>query len=149
VKAAYLHKFAGYVDWPPSAFPDAQAPIVLGVAGSERIYAELARVALGRPVQGRPVSVRRVTQPDQVNLCHVLFVSRELWKDPGPWLAAARDRPVALVTDAQRGTETGAILTFVEVQNRVRFEASLPAAERAGLKLSARLLAVAEKVAGP
>ena len=149
VKAAYLHKFAGYIDWPPAAFADPQAPIVIAVAGADRIYQELSRIARGRTVQARPVVVRRITRPDQIDPSHVLFVGRELWTDPAGWVERVKAHPIALVTDAPRGTQTGALLTLVEVEDRVRFEASLAAAERAGLKLSARLLAVADKVAPP
>jgi hypothetical protein len=55
------------------------------------------------------------------------------------------------VTDMAQGLERGAALVFVETESRLRFEASLPAAEQAGLRLSSRLLSVAERVvkAGP
>jgi hypothetical protein len=41
------------------------------------------------------------------------------------------------------------MLGLVPTGGRIRFEASPAAAERAGLKLSARLLAVAERVVNP
>ena len=40
------------------------------------------------------------------------------------------------------------VLDFVMADQRIRFEASLAAAERSGVKLSARLLAVAEDAFG-
>ena len=42
--------------------------------------------------------------------------------------------------------EAGSALNFVPVQDRLRFEASLRAVERAGLKVSSRLLALAQRV---
>jgi hypothetical protein len=36
VKAAYLYKFVGYVDWPDSAFVGPDMPIVIGVVGAIR-----------------------------------------------------------------------------------------------------------------
>jgi hypothetical protein len=33
VKAVFLFNFAQFVHWPPQAFPDAQAPLVIGVVG--------------------------------------------------------------------------------------------------------------------
>lgn len=49
----------------------------------------------------------------------------------------------------QRGRPRAAPLNFVVIGERVRFEAVPQAAERIGLKLSARLLAVAERIAAP
>jgi hypothetical protein len=148
VKAAYILKFGGYVDWPASAFRDDDAPLVVCVAGSDSVYDELARIAVGRPVQRRRVEVRRVRSPEQIGAAHVLFVGSEAWRDGGSWVQATRGKPIAVVTDAPRGLEAGALLAFVEVENRVRFEASVRAAELAHLQLSARLLAVAVRVYG-
>jgi hypothetical protein len=63
-----------------------------------------------------------------------------------PWVQSLRDRPLLLVTDGPGGLEVGGALSFVLVQDRLRFEASLPAIDRAGLKVSSRLLALAQRV---
>ncbi|HEX6997182.1 MAG TPA: YfiR family protein [Gammaproteobacteria bacterium] len=57
-----------------------------------------------------------------------------------------RDRPVLTVSDAPDGLERGAMVNFQLVGERVRFEVSLAAAQRAGLVLSSRLLASALRV---
>jgi hypothetical protein len=53
---------------------------------------------------------------------------------------------MVVTTDAPRGIDRGATLAFVHAWERVRFEVSLPAAAKSGVKVSARLLAVAERV---
>lgn len=152
LKAAYLHKFAGYVEWPPQALPAPGAPFVVGVAMAARVQAELQRIVPGRPVLGRPVLPRPMEarpSPDADHLpLHVLFVSHELGAGAAPMLAIYRHRPVLTVTDLPGGIEHGAILGFVEVERRVRFEASLANAQAAGLRLSSRLLTLAERVTG-
>ena len=42
--------------------------------------------------------------------------------------------------------DVGSVINFVLVDNRVRFEISVGNAERHGLKVSSRLLAVAQRV---
>jgi hypothetical protein len=64
----------------------------------------------------------------------------------GEVLAAVRDRPVLTVTDGVQGAADGAIINFVVVDDKVRFDVSLAAAGRAGLRISARLLTVARTV---
>lgn len=146
VEAAYVHKFVGYVEWPPRVFSSPGAPIVIGVVGSDRIYQLLSAIAAGRPVQGRQVEVRRLEQPER-NV-HLVFVGRDAWKDLATWTAASREQSMVVATDAPQGIERGATLGFVRSGQRVRFEASLAAAEQSGIKLSARLLGVAERVIG-
>jgi hypothetical protein len=145
VKAAYLYKFLAYVEWPPSALPSSDAPLVVGVAGADAVFAELQGVIAGRQVNGHPVSARRLKEGDSLDGLHMAFV--------GPRPGAARlieqlrSRPVLVVTET--GLASGGMLNFVAVDGRLRFEASPLAAERAGIKLSARLLGVAERVVSP
>jgi hypothetical protein len=42
--------------------------------------------------------------------------------------------------------DAGGIINFVTVDNRIRFEISVGNADRQGLKVSSRLLAVAQRV---
>jgi hypothetical protein len=148
VKAAYVYKFLGYVDWPVGAFAGDAAPLIIGVAGADAVYAELLRLVESRPPNGRPVVVRRLQRPEGVAETHLLFVGRDATPDVAAWVRAARGKPVAVVTDAPNGLDHGAVLTLRMVDDRVRFDASKTAAESHGLRLSARLLAVAERVVG-
>ena len=150
VKAAYLHKFAGYVDWPPKAFADPATPLVIGVVGAATVFAELARLVPGRAVHGRTVELRHLPAkgPAAADV-HIVFVGRDVGVDATAAVVAAyRGRPVLTVTDVPHGLDNGGILNFVEVDKRVRFEAAPAVAELGGLRLSSRLLAVAERVVG-
>ena len=147
VKAAYLYKFLSYVDWPASAFAAPDAPQVIGVMGNDELLAELQRVVAGRVVNGHPLVATKIVPGDSVELLHVLYIGRSA--RAGPAMRSVAGRPVLTVTDSPGGLGEGGVLNFVLVQGRVRFEASLPAAERAGVKLSSRLLAVAERVVTP
>ena len=149
VKAAYLQKFTGYVDWPPKALADAASPFVIGIVGADTVLAELARLVPGRPAQGRAVEVRRLPAAAPASDVHVVFIGREVGAEATvALLAAYRGRPVLTVTDRPGGLESGAVLNFVELDHRVRFEAAPALAELDGLRLSSRLLAVAQRVSG-
>jgi hypothetical protein len=147
VKAAYLFRFLGYVDWPPNALGAADAPLVIGVYGADAVFAELQRVLPGRNLQGRPLQARRLAAPDApLEGVHVVFVGEPGSAALAGWAARLRERPVLLVSADPAGLRAGAMLNFVLVQGRVRFEAAPFQAERSGLKLSSKLLAVAERV---
>ena len=149
VKAAYLHKFAGYVDWPDKAFRDPAAPFVIGVVGARDVLAELTRLVAGRSLLGRPIEVRRLPAAGPANDVQVVFVGADVGVEAtAAILAAYRGRPVITVTDTPRGLDAGAVLNFVERDRRIRFEAAPSIAELGGLRLSSRLLAVAEHVVG-
>lgn len=144
VKAAYLFKFLAYVEWPDRALPPGATPLVVAVAGADEVLAELKTLVAGRSVDGHPVVVRRLGESDGVEGIHAVFVGRAATLPA--WVNKLRDLPVLIVTDAPRGLEAGGMLGLVPADGRIRFEAAPLAAQRVGLKLGARLLAVAERV---
>src|SRR5690606_2517048 len=74
VKAAYLYKFAAYVDWPPAVFEGPDSAFTIAVMEDERLAAELAAVTEGRSVRGRPIRTRRLAADDPLADVHVLFL---------------------------------------------------------------------------
>jgi hypothetical protein len=145
VKAAYVYRFLAHVDWPPSAFATPDEPVAIGVAGADEVGEELQRVVAGRQVNGRAVTARRVADDEPLEGLHVLFIGRTV-RQPARLVERLRGRPVLIVMDSASGLEAGAMLSLVPVGGRIRFEASPMSAERVGLKLGARLLALAERV---
>lgn len=146
VKAAFLYKFGSFVEWPAAAFRGAGDPLVVGVFGDEAVAAELQQLAAGRRVAGRPLEVRRVRGAGELHGLHILFVGGRRRSRMREVLAAVRG-PVLTVSDAPVDGEP-AVLHFLPEGGRVRFGASLTAAQARGVQLSAKLLAVAHHVEG-
>ncbi|MBK0393079.1 YfiR/HmsC family protein [Ramlibacter algicola] len=147
VKAAFLFKFASFVEWPPSAFPRADDALVIGVAGDEAVAQDLEQLVAGRSYDGRAVRVRRVRDPDDGAGIHMLLVGPGHDARVREFIAAVRG-PVLVVTEQENGLRLGGVLNFLSDGGRVRFGASVPAAEARSLRLSARLLGVAATVEG-
>ena len=143
VKAAFLFKFLSYVDWRTGTFAEASAPIVVGVMGGDVIAEALTSVVGARKVGEHPVEIRRLRPTDSLDGVHMLFVAREHAARTRQLAAATQRRGILLVTDYEGALEDGSGINLVVVDNRVRFEVSLDATERSGIKLSSRLLAVA------
>ena len=145
VKAAFLYKFAGYVEWPAAAFPQPDTPLVIGVMGADEVSSELEKIAVGRQVNNRRITPRRVRAGEALRGLHILFVGRA---EPSlrATLAAAGQLGVLTVTEGPGGLEAGSAISFVTVEDRVGFEVSVEAAERSGLHISSRMLAVARRV---
>ncbi|MRV74012.1 DUF4154 domain-containing protein [Duganella sp. FT92W] len=140
VKAAFLYKFLGYVEYPQET-----GPLVVGVLGADDIGAELARITTGRNVGGRPITVRTLREGDGLTGLHMLFIGADAARSTA-MLRAAQQQGVLTVTESDNGLQQGSVINFRLVEDRVRFEVSLPAAEKNGLKLSSRLLSVAYHV---
>jgi hypothetical protein len=143
IKAAFLYKFAGYVEWPPQAADAARAPFVIGTLEADEVATELARLLPGRTIGGRPAVVRTVREADSMRDLAILFVGRDA-PNAAAAVRAARSKGILTVTESS--LEAGAAINFVRVENRVAFEVSLEAAQRGGHRISSRMLAVARRV---
>lgn len=143
IKAAFVFKFLSFVEWPAQAFARPETPIAIGVLGAEEVYNELQEIVPGRVVQGRPVTVRRVREGESVNGLHVLYVG-----GGGGEALARLGQPLSLltITEWDGALDQGSIINFVRSEGRVRFEVALDTAERRGLRISSRMLAVAQNV---
>lgn len=146
VKAAFLYKFAGFVEWPESAFPRPDAPITIAVVGSDAFASELTQAVAGRTISNRLLEVKRIGPGEPLDAIHMLFVERSEQRRLGQLAQAVRSRPVLIVSESQGALSQGSVINFVLAERRVRFEVSLDAAEKSGLRLSSRLLAVAQQV---
>ena len=146
VKAAFLYKFLGYTEFPTSAFADPMAPVVIGVIGADEMAAELTRVVAGRTVQSRPITVKVLRESDSAAGTHLLFVGGSDSARVRAILKTAQPGPMLVVSEAEDGLQQGSVLNFRVVDERVRFDVSLDAAEKNSVKLSSRLLTVANHV---
>jgi YfiR/HmsC-like len=148
VKAAFLYKFTAYVEWPAAAFAAPDSPIVIGVAGDDALAAELGRITANRQVAGRPLTVRRVADSDNLGGLHMLYLGHGETARIPQFVRALQSRPTLLVTEAEGARAQGSIISFVVVDGRVRFNIANDEAEKRGLKLSSRLLQVAQNLQG-
>ena len=142
VEAAFLPKFARYVQWPGASHPAPRAPFQLCVIGRDPFGRMLDQAAAGEVIDGRSVSVRRVASPDDAEGCHVAFVHGPSGPDTARWLLALRDRPILTVTDSRNGAQRG-MIHFTVAGGRVRFFIDDAEAAERGLTISSRLLALA------
>jgi hypothetical protein len=146
VEAAYLYRFAGYVDWPAEALSDQD--FTIAVLGSDAIAEELERILPHHELKNRPAQVRRISSPEELRDAQILFVGPEFNDELKSIISGLADRPVLVVSASDRGLQDGSCVNMLFVDRRVRFEVSLAAADHVGLRLSSELLSMAVRVQG-
>ncbi len=146
LKAAFLFNFAKFVEWPPSSFRNDQSPITICVLGEDLFGPVLEETVKAQTVGNRGLAVKRITRVSRDDACHILFVSSSEEHRLDQILGRTQNWPVLTVGDIAIFTAVGGIINLVLEEKKVRFEVNLDAAERAGLKISSRLLRLAKHV---
>jgi hypothetical protein len=139
VKAAFLFKFPAFVEWPQA--PAGRRPFVIAVLGAEDVAAGLRGLARGRSLNGRRIEVR-----DSPAEADMVFVGRSETARLAQLATRLQGAPVLIVSESSGALDQGSMINFVPESGRVRFEVALDAAERSGLRISSRLLALAQSV---
>ena len=148
LKAAMLYNLARFVEWPASAYADAQAPTIVCLLGRDPFGSFLTSLAAKQTVNGRPLQIRRVRNNADLNGCHILYISSSERKNIGPILAGLRGSSVLTVGEMAQFATRGGMVQFELEDKQVHFNINLDASLRADLKISARLLVLAKIVKG-
>jgi hypothetical protein len=148
VQAAYLFNFAKFTEWPATAFPQENAPIVLAVLGRDPFGNILDRTFSGQKIGARNFEIRRGARLEDIGACHILFVSGSESGRLEAVFEGLRNLNVLTVSDIEKFAGSGGTLGFFVDEKKIRFEANPDAAQRAGLKLSSKLLKLARIVKG-
>ena len=146
VKAAFLYNFAKFVEWPAETFEDSEDPIVIGILGEDPFRTTLEETVQDQSVRDRELKILRFASAADLEACHILFVASS--EKPGlrTLLSRLDGSSVLTVGETSGFCETGGMISFYLERNRVRFEINPDACERAGLKMSAKLLRLARIV---
>jgi hypothetical protein len=144
VKAVFLFNLAQFVQWPPRAFSDATAPLVIGVLGEDPFGHYLDETLRGERVNNRPLILQRYRRISDAKNCHVLFISRSEANNLDQIFAALRGRNVLTVGDAEDFIARGGMIRLVTENKKIRIRLNLNAVRAAGLTISSKLLRLAE-----
>jgi hypothetical protein len=144
VKAAFLFNFAKFVEWPADAFPTADAPLEICVLGEDPFGRDFEQVIEDKTVNGHRLEVAHPDGVPQARACQILFVASSEKQAVRDILKNLAGVSVLTVGDTAGFAKMGGVINFVLDESRVRFEINVKAAERAHLKMSARLLTVAK-----
>jgi len=145
-KANYLANFPSFVEWPPESMPPGEAPLLVCVFGDFSFGTSLAEIARGTTVQKRRLEIRWIRKLQELSSCQILFVSHSEQKRYSLSLDAVRGRTVLTVGETPEFLGAGGMVCFSSQQGTIQFDVNLEAANKAHLKISSRLLALARRV---
>jgi len=147
VKAAYLYKLAPFVSWPAQAWASPKAPLMICVQGADPFGLLLDQVVSGQAVAGHPVVVRRLAWLDAGSGCQIAFVAGGPEQSQAQALSAVSGSPVLTVTDEGRGAAAPKGIVHLLIDGgKVRFSIDAAQADRNGVAISSKLLALAVAV---
>jgi hypothetical protein len=146
IKAAFLYHFAQFVEWPGSTLNGGDLSLNLCIFDGSSHLLELRNSIEGKPIGSRVFHVRQLSPAQDIQGCHILFLSREQARRQSAMLKSLRGLPVLTVGETANFLTDGGMIRFHLEDNKIRFDINLGAADLSHLKISSRLLLLATSV---
>ena len=143
VKAGLFYNFAKFTVWP--ALPTGSR-VVFCVVGAEEIAALLVDTVRGMSVGGHTLEVQRPVDHTRWKDCHLLFLADTGLRQRSGDIGGIRTEPVLTVSDSKGFARSGGMIELYLADGKMAFSINQDAVERSGLRLSSRLLKLADLV---
>jgi hypothetical protein len=139
-KATFLFNVAKFVEWPAGA----EGPLIIGVAGDNRLADMVEALVRDRSINGRALAVRRLRHADDPAGSHLLFIAPARQRQDAEMLQRTHG-PVLTVGETVQFLRDGGMVRLYVDNQRVRFQINAKIAADAGLKLHSQLLSLAAR----
>lgn len=146
LKAAMLYHLTRFVEWPPSAYLDRHSPILLCILGRDPFANSINSTLPEETDNGRLVLIRHLQSEKEIPGCHILYISSSERKTADRIFSTLNGSSILTVGEMAQFAAHGGMIQFSLEEQHVRFDINLDAASRAGIKISSKLLALAQIV---
>lgn len=144
VKAAFLLNFIRFVDWPPASFSSEQAPIVIGVLGTNPFGKYLNEIITDEKIGGRSLIIQQYQSITDIKSCHILFINKAETEYLSQVPEVLKGKDILTVSDAPSFLKQGGMILFFTRSNKIQFQVNLDAVKKTKLDISSKLLRLAE-----
>jgi hypothetical protein len=149
LKAVFLLNLAQFTDWPTNAFAAPDSPLVIGILGDDPFGTLLDEAVRGETVNGRAFALERYHRVQDINICHILFISQSETKRLNQITEQLKAKSILTVSDIEGTAYRGVCVRFITENNKIRLRINTEALQAAKLTMSSKLLRVAEIATTP
>lgn len=146
VKAVFLFNFTQFIEWPESAFPNAETPFRIGILGEDVFGKGLDKLVEGETIQKHKLAVERSQKLEDLQNCQLIFISKSEKARAAEILSKLKGKPVLTVSELPGFASQGGMINFYLDGSKVRFEINPATSQRVGLKISSQLLSLGKIV---
>jgi hypothetical protein len=143
VKAAYIYNFTKFVYWQKGADTALASPVAIFIVGDDPIV-DLLENFSEKQASGQTITVKKIgAESLDPTSCQLLFIGQSAERQLPALLKQLQGTSVLTVSGISEFARQGGMIGFIVKDGRVKIEINLDAVNKAGLKISAKLLEIA------
>lgn len=138
-QSLFIYNFAKHIKWPSSP-PE----FTIGVIGSSDFYKELEATLKGKQIDGVNFKVKSISTTAEATKCQIVYLPSASSKELTPLISAIGNKNVLVITENDL-VEKGAGISFLFVDDKIRFKLNQSVLSKHGLQVSYGLVTLAAK----
>lgn len=145
VKSALIFNLAIFTEWPSKSYTDTDGSLHLCVIGDGIIQEAFMQLG-SKKVGQRSLKVLNISRTKKIDDCHIVFIGNQDRVLLSQILAEAAGKPILTIDDIDGLSTYKGIVNLQEIDGKIRLNVNLDLANKGQLKISARLLKLANIV---
>jgi roadblock/LC7 domain-containing protein len=115
--AAFIYQFTNYITW-----PSASGEFIIGVIGNTPVISHLQELAKEKKVGASSIVIKEWASVGDIGQCKILFIPESQKANLASIKSKVEGKPVLIITESPGLTKSGAGISFVKQEGKIRFE---------------------------
>ena len=145
IKVAYLFNFLRFVEWPIEYEIDTHICVI----GNKKEYHDALNSLKSQSIDSQNINVRvfnDIKDPQELFNCQIIFVTSTASHHQKFIINTLKGSKALTVGESNGFAQQGGMINFIRQGDKVRFEINLNAANEVGLRITSKILRIAERV---
>ena len=145
IKAAYLYNFLRFIEWPE----DVKTINHICIVGHNGEFKSAVNSLRALSIDEQPILIKEFSEG--LNLqglasCKIIFVTSRASHRQKMITNIMKNKSILTVGESRGFADQGGIINFVKINDKIRFEINLSVANKAGIRIPAKILRIATRV---
>lgn len=138
MQSLFLYNFASkYIEWPT---PYKEGNFVIGILGETPLMSELNTVTAAKKVFNQSIEIKKFNSSSEITKCNMLFIPFDKSDALQDVINKMKGSSTLIITEKEGILKQGAIINFVSVDGKLKFETNKTEIEKREIRIAADLL---------
>lgn len=138
MQSLFLYNFASkYIEWPA---PYKEGNFVIGILGESPVLTELSTVTAAKKVFNQSIEIKKFNSSAEISKCNMLFIPFDKTEILQEIINKVKGTSTLLITEKDGVLKQGAIINFVSVEGKLKFETNKTEIEKREIRIAADLI---------
>jgi hypothetical protein len=140
--SVFVYGLSKYMSWPTND----KTEFTIAVVGKSKVYDEMVKAYTGKLINGLPVKIVQVDDPQEVAAPQIMYVSDGKSNIIEAIHKQTEGKPVLIIAEREGLHKKGATMSFIAIDSKLRLDINAKELQNRHIKISTQLQALTNEV---